>query len=106
MSSGARNRFAGSGYSSPSVIVETNSRSDSPTPISSVQPGKMSGRDRTSEFMSAVQSLHSPQVCVIVYLSRYVNLAYVYLWVSCVWDSVYTGGRLMRAIHARQFGGH
>ncbi|XP_067940007.1 syntaxin-5-like [Watersipora subatra] len=60
MSSGARNRFTGSSGLSAPVIIESNSRSSSPTPLTAL-PNKMSGRDRTSEFMSVVHSLHSPQ---------------------------------------------
>lgn len=63
MITGARNRFSGSAYSAATspTLIETN-RSNSPTLSSSHSALRMSGKDRTSEFMSAVQMLHSPQV--------------------------------------------
>lgn len=72
MNSSARNRFTGTASSvssvytpgSSSTIIETNTqRSNSPTSTAASLTGRMSGKDRTSEFMSAVQMLHSPQVC-------------------------------------------
>jgi len=63
MSLGARNRFSGANSpASPTAtfVVESSGRSTSPT--QSLSAGKMSGRDRTSEFMSAVHMLHTPQV--------------------------------------------
>ena len=81
MISGARNRFSGtsapvSSVYSPgtsSTIVETNTdRSSSPT-LSSTPTVRMSGKDRTSEFMSAVQMLHSPQVSGYLSVHLYNN---------------------------------